>query len=61
MDREIRVKILPDGKVEFDSTVFKDCKEVAEHFAKILGKMEEFEIKEDHGDSGEVLKITSDE
>ncbi|MBE9531707.1 MAG: hypothetical protein IME98_02750 [Proteobacteria bacterium] len=56
MDREIRVKITPDGKVEVDSTVFTDCTEVANHLANILGKVESLTIKDEHEDK-ELLKI----
>lgn len=59
MDREIRVRITADGKVEIDSTVFKDCKEVAEHFSKLIGKVERFEVKEEE-DAVERIKIESD-
>lgn len=45
MDREIRIKITTDGKVEIDSTVFKDCKEVAQHLTKVIGKAESFTEK----------------
>ncbi|MBI5047605.1 MAG: hypothetical protein HZB54_01455 [Deltaproteobacteria bacterium] len=45
MDKEIRIRITPDGKIEIDSSVFKDCKEVAEHLTKVLGKMESFTEK----------------
>ena len=47
MDREIRIKITTDGKVEIDSTVFKDCKEVAQHLTKVIGKAESFTEKEE--------------
>ncbi len=47
MDREIRIKIATDGKVEIDSTVFKDCKEVAQHLTKVIGKVESFTEKEE--------------
>jgi hypothetical protein len=56
MDREIRIKITPDGKVEIDSTVFKDCKEVAEHLSKALGTVESYEVKEEF-DTEERIKI----
>lgn len=46
MNREIKIRITPEGRVEVDSTIFKDCKEVAEHLAKILGKVELFTEKE---------------
>ncbi|MBI5560437.1 MAG: hypothetical protein HY883_04120 [Deltaproteobacteria bacterium] len=56
MNREIRIRITPDGKVEVDSTIFKDCKEVAEHLSKILGKVELFTEKETI-DTEERIKI----
>ena len=46
MNREIKIRITTDGKVEIDSTVFKDCKEVAEHLTKVLGKVERFTEKD---------------
>lgn len=56
MDREIKIKITPDGKVEVDSTVFTDCTEVANHLARILGKVESLTIKDEHEDR-ELIKI----
>ncbi len=56
MNKEIRIKIHPDGKVEVDSTVFTDCTEVANHLAKILGKVESLTIKDEHEDK-ELIKI----
>ena len=47
MDREIRIRINTHGKVEIDSTVFKDCKEVAQHLTKVIGKAESFTEKEE--------------
>ncbi|MBI3397667.1 MAG: hypothetical protein HY026_00255 [Deltaproteobacteria bacterium] len=47
MNREIRIRITHDGKVEIDSSIFKDCKEAAEHLAKILGKVESFTEKDE--------------
>jgi len=49
MNKEIRIKITTDGKVEIDSTVFKDCKEVAEHLTKVLGTVERFTEKDELG------------
>jgi len=49
MNREIKIRITTDGKVEIDSTVFKDCKEVAEHLTKVLGKVERFTEKDELG------------
>ncbi len=59
MDREIRVRITPDGKVEIDSTVFKDCKEVAQHLSKVIGKVESF-IEKDEFDSVSRIKIETE-
>jgi hypothetical protein len=56
MEREIKIKITPDGKVEVDSSIFKDCKEVAEHLSKLLGKVESFTEK-DELDTVERIKI----
>ncbi len=59
MDREIRVRITPDGKVEIDSTVFTDCKEVAQHLSKVLGKVETF-IEKDEFDTAVRIKIETE-
>lgn len=48
MDRQIRIRITKDGRVEIDSSVFNDCKEVAEHLTKNLGKVESFVEKDEH-------------
>ncbi|HXI09231.1 MAG TPA: hypothetical protein VNK06_00390 [Thermodesulfobacteriota bacterium] len=47
MDRQIRIRITKDGKVEIDSSVYKDCKEVAEHLTKNLGRVESFKEKDE--------------
>ncbi len=47
MSREIRIKITKDGRVEIDSSVYKDCKEVADYLVKNLGRIEKFEEKDD--------------
>jgi hypothetical protein len=47
MDREIRIKITKDGRVEIDSSVYKDCKEVADHLIRHIGKVEKFVEKDD--------------
>ncbi len=60
MTKEIKIKITTDGKVEIDSTVFNDCKEVAQHLSKVLGKVELFTIKEEHEDA-EKLKLKKSE
>ncbi len=59
MEREIKIKIAPDGKVEIDSSIFKDCKEVAEHLSKMLGKVESFTEK-DELDTVERIKIDTE-
>ncbi len=59
MEREIKIKIAPDGKVEIDSSIFKDCKEVAEHLSKILGKVESFTEK-DELETVEKIKIDTE-
>ena len=46
MDRQIRIRITKDGKVEIDSSVYNDCKEVAEHLTKNLGSVESFMEKD---------------
>lgn len=60
MDRQIRIKITPDGRVEIDSTVFKDCKEVAEHLTKPLGRIESF-YEKDEMDTDVRVKIETGE
>jgi len=47
MQKNIRIRITKDGRVEIDSTVFNDCKAVAEHLTEHLGKVEKFEETED--------------
>jgi len=59
MEREIRIRITPDGKVEIDSTVFKDCKEVAEHLSRVLGEVESFHEK-DEFETGVRIEIESE-
>jgi hypothetical protein len=48
MDRQIRIRITKDGRVEIDSTIYKDCKEAAEHLTKNLGAIESFVEKDSH-------------
>ncbi|VAV82835.1 hypothetical protein MNBD_DELTA01-814 [hydrothermal vent metagenome] len=60
MGKEIKIKITPEGKVEIDSTVFDDCKSVADHLAKILGRVEKFSVKEDD-ELDELIKIDNKE
>ncbi len=59
MNREIKIKITTDGKVEIDSSVFKDCKEAAEHLTKVLGKIEIFSEKSEM-DMEERIKIETE-
>ncbi len=54
MDRQIRIRIAKDGKVEIDSSVYTDCKGVAEHLTKNLGKVESFVEKDEHDTSVKV-------
>ncbi|HZX34911.1 MAG TPA: hypothetical protein VFF54_00260 [Thermodesulfobacteriota bacterium] len=58
--KEIRIKITPDGKVEVDSSVFKDCKETALHLEKALGKIQRF-VEKDDLDTAERIKIDTGE
>ncbi len=60
MNKEIKIKITPDGKVEIDSTVFTDCKDVAAHFTKILGNPDVYNEKDDI-DIAEEIKIRQDD
>ena len=58
MDRQIKIRITKDGKVEIDSSVFNDCNEVAEKLKKLLGKVKKFDVKDEiETDSYERLKI----
>lgn len=59
MERQIRIRITKDGKVEIDSSVFKDCKEVAEHLTKHIGKAETF-VEKDALDSEVRVKVDID-
>ncbi|HHD11433.1 MAG TPA: DUF2997 domain-containing protein [Deltaproteobacteria bacterium] len=47
MDREIKIRIRPDGKVEIDASVFEDCREIAEHLQRLIGTVEVFTVKEE--------------
>ncbi|HEY4707379.1 MAG TPA: hypothetical protein VII64_07960 [Thermodesulfobacteriota bacterium] len=60
MDRKIKIKITPDGRVEIDSSVYKDCKEVAEQLTKHLGKVESFVEKDDVFESEIRVKLETD-
>ncbi len=59
MDRQIRIRITKDGKVEIDSSVYKDCKEVAEHLTKNLGRVESF-MEKDEFESEIKVKIEAE-
>lgn len=59
MDRQIKIKIGKDGKVEIDSSVFRDCKEVAEHLTRNLGKIESF-MEKDEAESDVAVRIKKD-
>jgi hypothetical protein len=59
MDRQIRIRITREGKVEIDSSVYNDCKEVAEHLTKNLGKVESF-IEKDELDREIKVKIETE-
>ncbi len=54
MGREIKIRITKDGKVEIDSSIYKDCKDVAEHLTKNLGKIESFMEKSEDAFEGAV-------
>ena len=56
MDREIKIRIRPDGKVEIDASIFEDCREIAEHLQRLIGTVEVFTVKEEF-ESEERLKI----
>lgn len=47
MDRQIKIRITRDGKVEIDSSIYKDCKDVARHLTKNLGQIESFSEKDE--------------
>ncbi|MBI5468035.1 MAG: hypothetical protein HY891_02790 [Deltaproteobacteria bacterium] len=59
MDRQIRIRITREGKVEIDSSVYNDCKEVAAHLTKNLGKVESF-IEKDELDREIKVKIETE-
>ncbi|OGW43158.1 MAG: hypothetical protein A2132_05375 [Nitrospirae bacterium RBG_16_43_11] len=47
MDRQIKIKITKDGKVEVDSSVFKDCMDVANKLRDLLGNVEKIDVKDE--------------
>lgn len=59
MDRQIKIRITPDGKVEIDSSVYKDCKEVARHLTRNLGQIESFSEKDEVLGSEVAVKLES--
>ncbi len=62
MDKKIKIKITSDGKVEIDSTVFNDCKDVANHLTRLLGMVEKFDVKDEtEAEAEERIKIKADE
>ncbi|MBI5182298.1 MAG: hypothetical protein HZA06_05265 [Nitrospirae bacterium] len=62
MDKKIKIKITSDGKVEIDSSVFNDCKDVANHLTKLLGRIEKFDAKDElEAGAEERIKIKADE
>lgn len=60
MNREIKIRITADGKVEIDSSVYKDCREVAAHLTKVIGKAEKF-YEKDELDTEDRIKIDTGE
>lgn len=61
MDRNIKIRITKDGKVEVDSSVFKDCMDIADQLKKLLGKIERVDVKDETElVSEERLKIDRD-
>ena len=47
MDRQIKIRITKDGKVEVDSSVFKDCMDVADKLKDLLGSVEKIDVKDE--------------
>ncbi|MBI5454212.1 MAG: hypothetical protein HY956_06260 [Deltaproteobacteria bacterium] len=60
MDRQIKIRITADGRVEIDSTIYKDCKDVADHLTKVLGEIESFTEKDEVFEREIKLKVDSD-
>ncbi len=56
MNKEVKIRITTDGKVEVDSSIFENCRDVANHLSKILGKTESFHEK-DEAATEETIKI----
>ena len=47
MDRQIKIRITKEGKVEVDSSVFKDCMDVANKLRDLLGNIEKIDVKDE--------------
>lgn len=47
MDRQIKIRITKEGKVEVDSSVFKDCMDVANKLRDLLGNVEKIDVKDE--------------
>lgn len=47
MDRQIKIRITKDGKVEVDSSVFTDCMDVANKLKDLLGTVERIDVKDE--------------
>lgn len=47
MDRQIKIRITKEGKVEVDSSVFKDCMDVANKLRNLLGNVEKIDVKDE--------------
>ncbi|MBI4949666.1 MAG: hypothetical protein HY955_05920 [Deltaproteobacteria bacterium] len=60
MDRQIKIRITADGRVEIDSTIYKDCKDVADHLTRVLGEIESFTEKDAVFEREIKLKVDSD-
>ena len=58
MDKQIKIKITKDGKVEVDSSIFKDCMEIAERLRNLLGNIEKVDVKDEAEiEAAEKLKV----
>jgi hypothetical protein len=61
VSKKIKIRITKDGRVEVDSTIFSDCKEVADKLKGLLGEVEEFVEKEETGlEEEERIRIETD-
>lgn len=57
MDRQIKIRITKDGKVEVDSSIFKDCMDIAEKLKHLLGSIEKVNVKDETEFVEERIKI----